>query len=86
VSAALLLYSPACALAAYHSSVIISLASVTTPTRAFYQAPAVTDGRGLIAWCVMSLSEIVLLVMGAILFAAALSVAIGIASRLITVA
>jgi hypothetical protein len=65
VSAALLLYSPACALAAYHSSVTISPASVTTPTRAFYQAPAVTDGPGLIAWCVMSLSEIVLLVMGA---------------------
>jgi hypothetical protein len=33
----------------------------------------------------MSLSEILLLVMGAILFATALSLAIGIASRLITV-
>jgi hypothetical protein len=34
----------------------------------------------------MSLSEILLLAMGALIFAAALSLAIGIASRLITVA
>jgi hypothetical protein len=56
------------------------------PTRAFEQAPAVTDGRGVIARCATSLTEILLLVMGAIIFAAALSVFIGIASRLITVA
>ena len=41
-----------------------------------------TDGWGLIAWCAMSLTEILLLVMGAIIFAAALSLAIGIVSRL----
>jgi hypothetical protein len=46
----------------------------------------VTDGWGLIARCAMSLTEILLLVMGAIIFAAALTVVIGIASRLITVA
>jgi hypothetical protein len=46
----------------------------------------VTDGRGLIAGRAMSLTEILLFVMGAIIFAAALSLAIGIASRLISVA
>jgi hypothetical protein len=46
----------------------------------------VTAGWGLIAWWAMSLTEILLLVMGAIIFAAATTLAIGIASRLITVA
>jgi hypothetical protein len=46
----------------------------------------VTDGWGLISWCAMSLTEILLLAMGAILFATAMTVVIGIASRLITVA
>jgi hypothetical protein len=46
----------------------------------------VTAGWGLIAWCAMSLTEILLLVMGAVIFAAAMTVVIGIASRLITVA
>jgi hypothetical protein len=46
----------------------------------------VTDRWGLIAWCAMSLTEILLFVMGAIIFATALSLVIGIASRLITVA
>jgi hypothetical protein len=38
----------------------------------------VTAGWGLISRCVMSLSEILLLVMGAFIFAASLSLAIGI--------
>jgi hypothetical protein len=80
------LYSLASAFAAYHSLVIITFASVTIATRAFDQAPAVTDGWGLIRRCAMSFSEILLLVMGAIIFAAAMTVVIGIASRLITVA
>jgi hypothetical protein len=46
----------------------------------------VTDGWGLIARCTVSLTEVLLLAMGAIIFAAALSLAIGIASRLLTVA
>jgi hypothetical protein len=46
----------------------------------------VTDGWGLIARCTMSLTEILFLAMGTIIFAATLSLAIGIASRLITVA
>jgi hypothetical protein len=41
----------------------------------------VTAGWGLIAWCTMSLTELLLLTIGAVIFAAALSVAIGIASR-----
>jgi hypothetical protein len=44
----------------------------------------VTDGWGLIARCAMSLTELLLLVMGAIVFATAVTVVIGIASRLIT--
>jgi hypothetical protein len=76
---------PACAFAAYHPAAIIILARVTTPTRAFDQAPAVTDGWGLIARCAMSLTELLLLVMGAIVFATAMTFVIGIASRLITV-
>jgi hypothetical protein len=68
--------------------VIIILARVTpSQARAFDQAPAATDGRGLSAdGATMSLTEIFLLVIGAIIFAAALTVVIGIASRLITVA
>jgi hypothetical protein len=46
----------------------------------------VTDGWGLIARCTMSLTELLLLAMGAVIFTAALSLVIGIASRLITVA
>jgi hypothetical protein len=46
----------------------------------------VTDGWGLIARCTMSLTELLLLAMGVIIFAAAMSLVIGIASRLITVA
>jgi hypothetical protein len=46
----------------------------------------VTAGWGLIAGRAMSLTEILLFVMGAIIFAAAMIVVIGIASRLITVA
>jgi hypothetical protein len=88
VSPALLVNCPASALAAYHSSVIIIPARVTpSPARAFDQALAVTDGRGLIAdGAVMSLTDILLLAMGAITFAAALTVVIGIASRVISVA
>jgi hypothetical protein len=58
----------------------------TPPTHAFDQAPVATDGWGLIAWYAMPLTEILLLVVGAIIFAAAMSLVIGIASRLITVA
>jgi hypothetical protein len=78
--------SPASALAAYHSPAIIELARVNqSQARAFYQAPAVTDGRGLIAGAAMSLSEMLLFALGAIVFTTALSLAIGIATRLITV-
>jgi hypothetical protein len=56
------------------------------PTRALDQALAVADGWGLIARCTMSLTELLLLAMGVIIFAAAMSLVIGIASRLITVA
>jgi hypothetical protein len=45
----------------------------------------VTDGRRLIARAAMSLSEMLLFVLGAIIFTTALSLAIGIAMRLITV-
>jgi hypothetical protein len=46
----------------------------------------VTAGWGLIARCTMSLTEVLLLAVGAIIFAAAMSLVIGIAFRLITVA
>jgi hypothetical protein len=45
----------------------------------------VMAGRCFIARCAMSLTELLLLVMGAIIFAAALSLAIGIASRVFTI-
>jgi hypothetical protein len=65
---------------------MITLQASPPATQAFDQAPAATDGRGLIDRCTMSLTEILLLAMGVLIFAAALSLAIGIASRLITVA
>jgi hypothetical protein len=78
---------PASAFASYHSPAIIIPARVTpSQARAFDQSPAVTDGWGLIARCAISLTEILLLAMGAIIFATAMTVVIGIASRLITVA
>jgi hypothetical protein len=87
VPAALLVNCPPSAFAAYHSPAIIILARVTpSQARAFDQAPAVTDGWGLIAWCAVSLTEILLLAMGAIVFATAMTVVMGIASGLITVA
>jgi hypothetical protein len=86
LAAAALMYSPGSALAAYHSTAIIDLVRANqSQARAFYQAPAVTDGRGFIAGAAMSLSEMLLFALGAIIFTTALSLAIGIATRLITV-
>jgi hypothetical protein len=60
-------------------------ANVTTSDASICQAPAATDGWGLITWWAMSFSEIVLLVMGTLIFAAAMTLAIGIALRVFTV-
>jgi hypothetical protein len=63
----------------------VTFASNHRPREPSDQPPAMTAGRSVIARCTMSLTELLLLVMGTIIFAVALSLAIGIASHVITV-
>jgi hypothetical protein len=84
---AMLVYSPASAFASYHSGAIILSASVATFRSERRTGPG-RDGRPgpHCRRCEMSLTELLLLAIGALIFAAALSLVIGIGSRLITVA